>query len=270
MRDKISACIMTLNEENLIERCLKSVTWCDEIVVLDSFSTDRTIEICRAYTDKIFQHEWLGYIGQRNLIRSMATHSWVLFLDADEEVSDALREEIQHEMEINKEAYVGYRFPRCVYYLGRWIRYGEWYPDIKLRLFRKDLGYSVGEEPHDQVVVNGPVKKLNNPLWHYTYANLHEHLETVNRFSGISAQAKYEAGYRFRATDFMFRPFFRFLKAFILKRGFMDGRRGLLIATISAFGVAMKYAKVWEIQQAKSYPETPDRAGPSKPRAPRA
>ncbi len=270
MRDKISACIMTLNEEELIERCLRSVTWCDEIVVLDSFSTDRTMEICRKYTDKIFQHKWLGYIGQRNLIRSMATHSWVLFLDADEEVSDGLREEIVKEMSGPPNQYVGYRFPRCVYYLGRWIRHGEWYPDTKLRLFRKELGYSVGEEPHDQVIVDGPVKRLKNPLWHYTYANLDEHLETVNRFSGISARAKHKAGYRFRASDFLFRPFFRFLKAYFLKKGFMDGRRGLLIATVSAFGVAMKYAKLWEIEQAIPPAEMRDKDDPNKPAAPPA
>ena len=251
MSNKISACIMTFNEESNIERCLKSVTWCDEIVVLDSFSTDRTLEICRQYADRVFQHEWQGYIGQRNLIREMATHPWVFFLDADEEVSEDLKDDIVNEFASGTGDVVGYRFPRRVFYLNRWIMHGEWYPDIKLRLFKKELGHSIGEEPHDQVVVNGPVKTLIGPLYHYTYDDLSDHLDTVNRFSAISARAKYESGYRFRWRDFLFRPAFRFFKGYLLKLGLLDGRRGFLIAVISAFGVAMKYAKVWERQAIK-------------------
>lgn len=248
MNDKISACIMTYNEEANIERCLKGVQWCDEIVVLDSFSTDRTLDICRQYTDRVFQHEWQGYIGQRNIIRTMATHPWVFFLDADEEVSDELREQILAEFRAGSGKYAGYRFPRRVFYLHRWIMHGEWYPDIKLRLFKKDLGHSIGVEPHDQVVVDGPVKTLTAPLYHYTYDDLSDHLETVNRFSAISAKAKFDAGYRFSWGDFIIRPAFRFFKGYFLKLGFLDGRRGFLIALISAFGVAVKYAKVWELQ----------------------
>ncbi len=242
---------MTYNEEHNIERCLKSVSWCDEIVILDSFSTDRTLEVCRRYTDRVFQHKWEGYIGQRNRIREMATHDWVFFLDADEEVSDELREEIMAEFEAGAGDYVGYLFPRRVFYLGRWIMHGEWYPDIKLRLFKKELGHSVGEEPHDQVVVDGPVKTLAGTLYHYTYDDIFDQLNTMNRFSSISAHAKYEAGYRFKWTDFLFRPVFRFLKGYLLKRGLLDGRRGFLIAMVSAFGVAMKYVKVWELQEQK-------------------
>lgn len=251
MSNKISACIMTLNEESNIERCLKSVSWSDEIVVLDSFSTDRTLEICRRYTDHVYQHEWEGYIGQRNRIREMASHPWVFFLDADEEVSEELQREIQAAFEQGPGDCVGYRFPRRVFYLNRWILHGEWNPDIKLRLFRKELGHSVGEEPHDQVIVDGPVKTLGGPLYHYTYDDVSDHLNTINRFSSISAKAKYESGYRFRWTDFLLRPTFRFFKGYFLKLGFLDGRRGLLIAVISSFGVAMKYAKVWERQADK-------------------
>ena len=135
-----------------------------------------------------------------------------------------------------------------VNYIGRWIRHGEWYPDLKLRLFRKDRGRSGGQEPHDQVFVNGPIKVLKGHLWHYTYDDLHDHLETMNRFSSITAQEKMRAESNFRWIDFLFRPPFRFLKAFILRRGFLDGWRGFLIALISAFGVAMKYAKLWELE----------------------
>lgn len=248
MRERISACVITHNEESKIERCLESVQWCDEIVVVDSFSDDRTTEICRHYTDRVYQHEWLGYIGQRNLIRKMAECPWVLFLDADEEVSPKLRREIEKEFSRRRGDTVGYRFPRQVHYLGKWIRHGEWYPDIKLRLFKKNEGYSAGQEPHDQVVVQGAVKTLRGPLWHYTYDDIYDHIHTMNRFSGISADAKYRDGARFSMLDFLFRPFWRFVKGYIIKCGWMDGRRGFLIAAVSSFGVAVKYAKIWEIQ----------------------
>lgn len=246
---KISACVTTFNEEHNIRRCLESVRWCDEIVVVDSFSTDRTVEICREYTPRVYQHPWQGYIGQKNYIRSLASHEWILFVDADEEVSPELREEIQRELAVNDGRIAGYRFPRMVNYLGRWIRHGEWYPDYKLRLFLKDRGRSGGTEPHDQVFVNGEVKTLRNPLYHYTYEDIHDHLETMNRFSSITAQEKFKLHSHFRWRDFLLRPPLRFMKAYVLRGGFLDGRRGFLIALISAFGVAMKYAKLWEIQE---------------------
>lgn len=251
MSNLISACVITHNEESKIERCLKSIQWCHEIIVVDSFSGDRTVDICRRYTQRVYQHEWLGYIGQRNLIREMANCPWVLFLDADEEISPALRSEIEQELAEAGQGIAGYQFPRQVYYLGKWIRHGEWYPDIKLRLFKKDLGFSAGQEPHDHVVVNGPCKTLKSPLWHYTYDDMFDHLNTMNRFSGISARAKYRENSRFRWVDFIFRPIWRFFKGYVLKLGILDGRRGFLIALISSFGVAMKYSKIWEIELAE-------------------
>ncbi|NCC50406.1 MAG: glycosyltransferase family 2 protein [Spartobacteria bacterium] len=247
MREKISACVTAGNEERNIDRCLRSLTWCDEIVVVDSFSTDRTVEFCRKYTERVYQHEWLGYIGQKNLIRGMAQYPWILFLDADEEVSPTLRDEICAQFDKGPAHYVGYQFPRKVYYLGRWICHGEWFPDIKLRLFKKEHGRSGGREPHDQVLVDGPVKTLNGCIYHYTYNDIAEHLATMNRFTSITAREKYNEGYRFRWSDWLLRPWWRFFKAFILKGGFMDGRRGLLIACVSSFAVAIKYAKLWEM-----------------------
>lgn len=248
---RISACITAGNEENNIRRCLESLSWCDEIVVVDSYSKDRTVEICREYTDRVYQHEWLGYIGQKNLIREMARFPWILFLDADEEVSPALRDEIQAERERGFERYAGYRFPRRVHYLGRWIRHGEWYPDYKLRLFRKDLGRSTGQEPHDRVVVDGPVKTLRHPLNHFTYDDIYDHLETLNRFSSITAIEKNRHRAHFSVVDLLFRPGFRFFKAYILRGGFLDGMPGLIIAMLSAYGVFAKYAKLWELRFAR-------------------
>lgn len=248
MREKISACIMTFNEERNIRRCLLSVTWCDEIVVLDSYSTDATVSICREFTERVYQHEWQGYIGQRNLVREMARFSWVLFLDADEEISPALRRQIEHAFEAGPGDVAGFEFPRLVYYLGRWIRHGAWYPDYKLRLFRKERGRICGLEPHDTVSVEGRVKRLNDPIWHYTYRSLSDHIETLNRFSTISARSMYEKGRRFSWGDFLFRPPWRFVKGYLLRGGWLDGRQGLLIAIINAFGVSLKYAKLWELR----------------------
>jgi glycosyltransferase involved in cell wall biosynthesis len=260
MRPKISACVMTFNEEQKIRRCLRSVAWCDEIVVLDSFSTDRTVEICREFTSRVNQHDWLGYVAQRNLVRSMATHPWILFLDADEEVSPALRDEIIAQFEHGTDPYVGFEFPRQVYYIGRWICHGEWYPDVKLRLFARVHGRTEGQEPHDKVVVQGIVKRLQSPLWHYTYDDIADHIATLNRFSTITARQRYVEESPFLWRDLLVRPLFRFIKAYFLRAGFRDGAHGFVIAVTSAFGVFVKYAKLWESEQRrrKGFKTLPD------------
>jgi len=148
--------------------------------------------------------------------------------------------------------YAGYVFPRQVHYLGRWIRHGEWYPDVKLRLFRRELGRAEGREPHDHIVVRGRVRRLVHPIHHFTYDDLRDHVETMNRFSSITAREQFREGRRFHWPDFLFRPFWRFLKAYVFKRGFLDGRRGLLIASVSAFGVMVKFAKLWELEVAEA------------------
>ena len=248
MREKVSACVTAGNEEKNIRRCLESLSWCDEIVVVDSFSTDRTVEICKEYTSRVYQHEWLGYIGQKNLIREMATFEWIFFLDADEEVTPELRDEILNELEKGSGNYVGFEFPRRVRYLGKWIYHGEWYPDMKLRLFKKRFGRSAGREPHDRVLVNGPVKRLKYPINHYTYNSIREHLDRMNHFSSITAQEKYTEGVCCYWPDWFLRPMWRFFKAFFLRHGFLDGRRGFLIAFISTAAVLVKYAKIWELK----------------------
>lgn len=253
MREKISACITAGNEERNIRRCLESVRWADEIVVVDSFSKDRTVEICREYTPLVYQHRWLGYIGQKNLIKDMAANPWLLFIDADEEVSPNLRAEILDEFESGRnQAFSGYEFPRMVYYLGRWIRHGDWYPDVKLRLLRKDRSICGGQEPHDQMQVKGAVKRLESPLNHYTYVDISDQIVTLDRFSSITAHTQNEAGRRFRLFNLLMRPGFRFFRGYILKRGFLDGLPGFIIAKSAAFGTFAKYAKLWEIQSGVS------------------
>ncbi len=247
-RDKISACITACDEEDHIRNCLSSVTWVDEIIVVDSFSKDRTLEICREYTDRVYQHKWLGYIGQKNLVKEMAIHPWVLFIDADEEISTTLRDQILSEFESGRNRLIdGYEFPRKVRYMGRWIEHGEWYPDCKMRLFRKDRGLCAGQEPHDRITVPGRVVRLKGDLYHYTYADIHEQLVTLDHFSSITARGKFERGIPFRWRDLLFRPLYRFLKSYILKQGFLDGAQGFVIAVCSSYGVFIKYAKLMEL-----------------------
>ncbi len=245
-RERISVCITACDEEKNIGRCMESVKWADEIVLLDSFSRDRTLDISREYTDRIFQHKWMGYIGQKNIIKDLAAGPWILFVDADEEVSQQLRQQILDEFESGANAqYDGYEFPRIVYYMGRWIRHGEWYPDVKMRLFRKDRGVCGGREPHDRTTVPGRVKRLSGHLHHYTYENIQDQIKTLNDFSTISSKSGGDE-HPFRWIDLLVRPPLRFFKAYFIKRGFLDGSRGWIIACTSAFGVFLKYAKMLE------------------------
>ena len=249
MREKISACITAGNEEKNIRRCLESVRWVDEIIVVDSFSLDRTAEICKEYTKLVYEHKWLGYIGQKNLIKSLASNPWILFIDADEEISPELRDEILNEFSNGACAnFDAYECPRMVKYLGKWIKHGDWYPDFKLRLFQKDKGLCGGQEPHDRTIVDGPVKQLQNNIYHYTYTDIGDQIATINNFSGISAKADYNEGRSLRISDLLFRPLFRFLRCYFLKLGFMDGLQGLIIACNVSYGVFVKYAKLWELQ----------------------
>ena len=151
-----------------------------------------------------------------------------------------------------------------MYFIGRWIRHGEWYPDIKLRLFKKDFGRPEGEEPHDRIEVTGPVKRLVNPIWHYTYDDIRDQIDTLNRFSGITAKQKYVKEQPFRWRDILFRPGFRFLRGYILRGGFREGAHGFIIAIMNAFGSFAKYAKLWELEHRRmaTFRELPDKPRP--------
>ena len=250
--ERISVCIICGNEEDNIERCLKSVMWADEVLVVDSFSTDRTPEIARRYTPHVVQQKWLGYIGQKKFIADLAKGPWILFVDADEEISPSLREEIERKFAKPLPAGVhGFDCPRLVSYLGRWIRHGDWYPDTKLRLFKKAFGECGGKEPHDRIYVTGDVRRLRSPLFHYTYVDIEDQLATINRFSTISARTHDEEGRRISVGGLVFRPVYRFIRGYIFKRGFLDGVPGLIVAMNVAFGTFSKYAKLWELHHIK-------------------
>ena len=251
VRDKfsLSVCVVTYNEEGNIRDCLKSVAWADQIVVVDSFSSDKTTEICREFTDEVVQREWKGQIDQKNFALSRAKHDWVLLIDADERLSPGLIEEIKEELSKKNFEYDGFYFPRHVYYLGRWINHGEWYPDYKLRLFRRAKGRIGGVEPHDKVELTGKqVKYLKGDLWHFTYKNISAQMETLNRFSSISAQEMAKQGNAFQPFQILSRPIIRFITGYIIRNGFRDGMPGFIIAVASSFYVFLKYFKLWELQ----------------------
>lgn len=252
---KISVCIITGNEEKDIRRCLESVKWADEIVLVDSFSSDATVAIASDYTDRIYAHRWLGYIGQKAVAKSLARNEWVLFVDADEAVSDGLRREIRQVFARGVPDHVdGFDFPRQVWFLNRWIRHGDWYPDAKLRLFRRARGRCCGTEPHERIDIVGDVRHLKAPLYHYTYEDIQEQIGTLNRFSSISAQGFVRKPTRVRVlTGMLVRAPFRFVRGYFIKFGFLDGIPGLIIATASAFGTFIKYSKLWERVQGGAY-----------------
>ena len=245
----LSVCIITGNEEENIRRCLESVAFADEIVVVDSFSTDRTLDIARDFTDRVFQHRWTGYIGQKAIARNLARGEWILFVDADEAVSPGLRNEILSTLGKGIPPDVsGFDFPRMVWFLHRWIRHGDWYPDTKLRLFRKSAGHCCGTEPHERIDVVGEVLHFRNPLYHYTYDDIEDQLRTMNRFSSISADNSRLQRYSLLKilACMLLHPPFRFLRCYVFKRGFLDGVAGIVIASTVAYGTFIKYAKVWE------------------------
>ena len=241
----VSACIITFNEEDNIKDCLESVAWTDEIVVIDSYSTDRTVQICKAYTDKVCQRAWSGFLDQKNASIRSATNDWVLSIDADERVSQSLRDEIIAELERDDDV-DGYYIPRRTYYLGRWMNHGGWYPNYQLRLFRKDKGRWTGDELHEKVAIVGKAKTLRADLLHFTYRNLSDQLKTIDEFSEVSAEILRRQGVRVTPLHMIFRPPIKFLETYFYKQGFRDGVPGLINAIAYSFYMFMKYAKVWE------------------------
>ncbi len=245
---KISSVIVCFNEEDNIERCLNSLLWTDEIVIVDSYSTDNTVSICRKYTKKVYQRKWPGINKQKEYAVSLASNEWILILDADEVVSDELKREIIDRLRYDNNKYSGYMVKRHTYYLGRWINHGGWYPDYKLRLFKKNEGYFVGEDPHDKIMVNGPVDKLKGEIYHYTYKNISHHIKTINNFSDVVSKNMKNKGESFLITKMILKPPVKFLETYIYKFGFLDGIPGLIISILSSYYVFLKYAKLWEMR----------------------
>jgi len=244
---KISAAIITFNEETNIKRCIDSLDFCDEIVVVDSQSSDNTVEIAKKLSAKVIDQKFLGHIAQKQLAVESCTHDWILSLDADEEVSTMLRESILS-CDFKND---GYSMDRVSFHLGRWIRHGGWYPDSKIRLFNKTKAYWGGYNPHDKVIVDGSVGKLRGDLKHYVFKDLRENIDTNNSYSSIMAEDLHKNGKKFSYIRLFLKPAGKFIETYIYKRGFQDGMAGFIIAIGAAYSMFLKYAKLWELEKIK-------------------
>lgn len=253
--EKLSVTIITLNEEDNIRLALESVKWADEIIVVDSGSTDRTLEICKEYTDKVIFNPWPGMNGQKAFAREQASCEWLLNIDADERVSPQLQSRIKSILEEGS-SYDGYFIPRRVWYLGRWIDHSGWYPDYTLRFFKRDKGRWAGTDPHDKVVVDGVTTRLSENIHHYTYKNVTDHINTMNKFTTVAAGEYEKKGKSAGFFNLVLRPPFTFFKKYILKQGFRDGLPGFVIAFSSAYYVFLKYVKLWELKNSERLKET--------------
>ena len=246
----LSVVIITFNEEHNIGRCLRSVRGvADEIVVVDSFSTDRTQEICREFDVRFIQHPFEGHIEQKNYAITQATHPHILSLDADEALSDELRASIHQALQNWK--YDGYSFNRLTSYCGKWIRHSGWYPDRKLRLWDSRKGRWTGMNPHDRYELEKGSTRghLRGDLLHYTFHTIGQHLDTVNKFSEAGARALYLRGKKSNTLKIIVKATAKFIRNYFLKLGFLDGYYGYLICRISAFSTMIRYAKLKEMRK---------------------
>jgi len=245
----VSACIIAFNEEDRIADCIRSVEWCDEVLVVDSHSTDRTREVSGDLGARVVERDWPGHVAQKEFAIRAAKHDWVLCIDADERVSPALREQILALRENGFHGAAGWQMPRMSCYLGRWIRHGTWYPDLCLRLFDRRRGRWGGHDPHDRVELDAKPRRLRGDLLHYPYRSFAEHLRTIDHYTTIMAQGLKERGRRPRVTDLVLRPAVRFVRFYFLKLGFLEGWRGLLLAYLAAHYVRLKYAKLLVLER---------------------
>ena len=249
--EKISVVVVTFNEERNIERCLRSVQWADEIIVVDAFSTDRTVELCRGLKAAVIQRAWDGYAPQKQFALSMASNPWVLLVDADEEVPTELRREIEHVLSVREDR-SGYEIARKSYFLGQWMKHGGWFPGYQLRLFLKAKAFIPTRPVHEGVEVQGAVGTLQSPLNHYTYYSLSQYLSKLNDYTSLDVTNRLDDKRRrtVRWYNFVINPLSVFVRMFFVLTGFKDGFRGLLLAVYSSFYKLLLLAKVWEYQTA--------------------
>ncbi len=242
----LSFIVITKNEEANIAKCLESVKWADEIIVLDSGSSDKTVEICKTFTPHVFETDWQGFGVQKQRALEKATGDWVLSIDADEIISPALRVEI--ETAITQNQFDAFLLPRLSSYCGKFIKHGGWYPDYILRLFRRELGRFTDDVIHEYVIVEGKIGKLNMPILHESYSDLSEVLEKVNSYSTLQAQKLFERGVKSSLSKAILRAWWKFIQTYFVKAAFLDGQHGFMLAISSAESVYYKYLKLLELQ----------------------
>lgn len=249
LKPTLSAAVITYNEEEKIQDCLDSVAgFVDEIIVLDSFSTDATEAICRRNPKvKFSQHPFDGHIEQKNRALALCQSDWILSIDADERVTPELRQSIEAFLCQNSPL-AGIKFPRLTYHMHRYIRHGGWYPNARYRLVRKGMAYWGGENPHDKLILKGKGGRIKGDLLHLTARDLSHQVDTINKFSSIVALTRYNKGKKYHLWRLLLKPISKFLETYVLKRGFLDGTQGFVIAVSSSYASFLREAKLYELR----------------------
>lgn len=247
---KISASIIVRNEEENVAALCETLDWADEIVIVDSDSTDRTVEIARRYTDRVFNRPFQGYKDKHEFADSQTTGDWIFWIDADERVTPELRVAIEALRRRDPASLPdGFRIARRTHYQGRWILHSGWYPDYQMRLYRKSASYWDGVAPHETARVKGAIETLPGEFLHYTKRDLSEHHHVLDSYTSLAADYLFRQGKKARGLDLLVLPLAAFLRTYIFKQGFRDGLPGLIIAMFTAYSVFLKYAKLWEHQR---------------------
>jgi len=248
----LSLVVIAMNEADRLRRCLDSVPMAVEKLVLDSGSVDHTRQIARACGARWIRADWPGHVAQKNRVLALASQPWVLSLDADEWLEPDAQAAVTHTLSAPRPGIVGYRLCRCSHWQGRRIRHGRWYPDRKLRLVARGRGRWEGNDPHDQLVVDGSVADLQGDIGHVPYRSFREHLQTIDRYTATSAASLHAAGIRASRVDPILRPQLRFVDSYLLRAGFLDGAHGLALAGLGAAYTGLKWRRLWRLQASAS------------------
>lgn len=252
-RETVACAIVAFNEALNLPPCLESAKWMDEIIVVDSFSTDSTMEIGRQYTNRLYQRPWKGFGDQKNYAMDQATTDWVFILDSDEQIPEALRREIEAVLsDPSPQRPVAYSVPRHNYYFGSLVLNAGCYPDYQLRLFRRGIGHLDDAEPHNKFIFSGKADYLQCPLIHNTRPSLKNFFEKFPNFTTLAAQERAKTKRKVRAIDLLFRPVFTFLKYYVARGGYRDGMSGFLVSALSSMYTFIKYAKLLEMKSQPS------------------
>ncbi len=243
----ISVIVITRNEERNIVECLESVHWAREIVVVDGESEDKTVELARRFTKKVFVKKWQGFGASKNFALQQCTSDWVLWLDADERLTKDLSAEIESLISKKVTPFIAYEVPRKSYFLGKWIKHCGWYPGYVTRLFKRGSGHFSDNRVHERLEIDGQVDRLRGDLLHYTDPNLWHYFEKLNRYTALAAEELSGRQMRFRVGQLIFRPMWVFVRMYFVKLGFLDGIQGFILCVLSACYVFTKYAKLWEL-----------------------